>query len=265
VAGVSINIDVVQSLFRETLTYYPVVGEVFLDRVSNERYRSVCFEAASVSEATKDCKNNDGGFSNWSAYCNKHAVFFASQIHVGLGWAMAENNFYNESFVRQLDSIWAWRVIDGLAYYKGLFERRDVVRNAMVPDYIQGDHVHAFDEGVGRSLWYSCQGDFDRLSRSINLFNPARHADLLRGAGIAFIFVGGLNKDEFVRFLSVFPSCKNDILCGAFMATASLEKTNVIPEFDLNFAKNKAVSSLIEPSQQPFYTVIKDVTKSISV
>lgn len=259
------NINQIQTLFREARSNYPVSGEDYLNSLTNTRYKSVCYEAAAVHEAIKDIKSNDASFNCWGGFNQKHHDLYASQIHVGLGWAMGESNKYSSNFIMGLNPVWAWRVIDGLAYYKGLFERREVIRRAIVPSFITGEFIHAFDEGLGRSLWYTSQGEVERLLRSINIFDSSRHPDLFRGVGIALTYAGGTTKSEFTILLSNINDYKKDFICGVLMGSESLLKQGVNPENHLNFAEKGLLERVNKNDQPSYYSSIQEITSSISV
>ena len=168
--GAEANIALVQSIFEETRVNYPLIGYDYLLSNAASQFISVYYEAAAAYLAKQDLLSGSLTFPKWSEFKNKHDKIHGSQLHVGLGWAMAEADNYVESFINSLEPSFIWRVVDGYAYYQGLFSRRDAIRNQLVPDCVSDSLVHAYSEGIGRSLWYISQGSEERLVRSINLF-----------------------------------------------------------------------------------------------
>ena len=219
--------QVVQTLFRETQLNIENQSVDTVLKTEKGEFASVVYEAIAVCLANQDIKNKDNFFSLWSSFCDQHASLHGSQIYVGLGWAMCESAVSEYTFLEELPSVWRWRVLDGYGYYSGLFKRRETIRSQQIPPFISNDDTHAFNQGIGRSLWYLSQGDIERLTRSLNLFEDNRQVDMWRGIGLAATYVGGIDasllKDIQLAAEEYLPQFK----CGALMAIAARKKSAI--------------------------------------
>ena len=85
------------------------------------RYRSVAFEGASMGVALANQLNT------WKAYA-KATEKHATQVHIGLGWAIGEGQLDLASTLSEIDSEMQVKVLDGFGYWHGLFRRRLTIR-----------------------------------------------------------------------------------------------------------------------------------------
>jgi len=156
---------------------------------ASEYYRSVAFEGAAMGLALRD-------FSQWEDLLTHEGVTHAVQVHIGLGWALAEQQ-------RPLPENPTWpdpdSVADGYGYYHGLFRRRLTIRTQGMPDGLTDAQLPAFDRGLGRSLWYISKGDVEQLQQMVRAFPEARQPHLWRGVGIAVAFVGGCEPETLLQ------------------------------------------------------------------
>ena len=112
-------------------------------------------------------------------------------MDIGLGWAFAKTEISPTPYLESLHRVMNRMVFDGMGYYYGLFKGRKTVKNQLIPEGIEEQELHGFDQGLGRRLWYISKGEVNELVQLIQPFHFSRHADLWRGVGIACGYVGG--------------------------------------------------------------------------
>ncbi len=227
-------------------------------------FTSVAYEAAASKFAVIDIKNCNFSFPLWSSFLEKYGTLHSSQIHVGLGWALCETQSFNTSFLDTLDSIWRWRVLDGYGYYSGLFLRRESIRKQTTPSFITGDDFHAFNQGLGRSLWYLSQGEPDRLVRALNLFDAARKEDLWRGVGLAATYVGSVENKQLDELKKEAESFFVQFKCGALLAIAGRQKAEQPTENSSQIAKylsleNPELVKMVSSKSSSFRTLLQGI------
>ncbi|MCF8256480.1 MAG: DUF1702 family protein [Flavobacteriales bacterium] len=144
-------------------------------------YRSVAFEGAAMGLALSD-------ICLWEGFLGNEGAAHAVQVHIGLGWALAEQQ-------RPVAENPTWpdrdSILDGYGYYHGLFRRRLTIRTQGIPEGLADAQLPAFDRGVGRSIWYISKGDVEQLRTMVAAFPESRQPALWLGVGIAVAFVGG--------------------------------------------------------------------------
>ena len=115
-------------------------------------------------------------------------------LHVGAGWAMARLPWLRwrvDSFISTLDPLGRWLALDGYGFHQGYFHWPHSVRGQQVPRGVNGYARRAFDQGLGRSLWFVEGADAPRIAAAIAAFPLARQPDLWSGVGLACAYAGG--------------------------------------------------------------------------
>lgn len=142
-------------------------------------------------------------------------------IHIGAGWAWSRFPLRHAALQTQLDRTFHWLAWDGLGFHEAVFhtertvERRD---NRPTRDDYAGP---AFDQGVGRALWFVCAGRPDEVARRIAAFAPERHADLWGGAGLAVTYACGV-EEPVVRALHAHAGpFQPDMAVGSLLAVVT--------------------------------------------
>lgn len=163
-----------------------------LDRFKNE-YRSVAYEAASMTIALRDL-DHDVRLSSWFDFTRMHGSMHLSQIHAGLGWALAQKRIFTFNFIQDIGPLLQLRIYDGFGYYDGIFRNRASVVRKIIPEEFSTKVQAGYDQGIGRGLYYSAKGEPGKFSSAVSEFEHSRQADLWRGVGIACVYVGGTDE-----------------------------------------------------------------------
>jgi hypothetical protein len=208
--------------------------EALLSYLANTdvQFRSVAYEGAAMSRGLADiCSNN--GLNRWRAF-EQRAKPHSVQIHIGLGWALAQRQIPILPAIYDLPFTGQARVLDGCGYYDGMFRHRSSVRDKIIPEEINGDDLHAYDQGVGRSLWYMAKGEINTLVKLVDGFSDSRKPDLWRGIGIAVTYVGGCDKLMLASILDRAASYQISLASGAaLLARARAHADTPNPDADL--------------------------------
>ncbi|MBK5286721.1 MAG: DUF1702 family protein [Bacteroidia bacterium] len=198
-------------------------------------FRSVAYEGASMSSAIKDFSSGNE-LKLWNSLLSI-SLHHAGQVHIGLGWAIAEVRPGDLSFMKTINPKIEFRVWDGSGYYDGIFRQRQTFQNQTRQENISENNFRAYDEGVGRSVWYNCKGDAAKVTDMIQTFSTARHADLWRGVGIACSYVGGADETILKKLFSLAQNNSVQLSIGAAMVAKSRTHANIITK-DVELACN---------------------------
>ncbi len=196
---------------------------------SDEYFRSVAYEGAAMGLAIRDLSNgvSRSGFPIWSSFLECHAAEHAVQVHIGLGWALAEK-MELVSLAHGLSD--QDSVIDGYGYYHALFFRRSTIRTQSIPTQIGLDLLPYFDRGVGRSLWYISKGDLDILQKMVSAFADERKPHLWLGIGIAAAYVGGCTDAQMTDLYQTAGPFQLELLKGGNRTLTSRMKAGTALE-----------------------------------
>ena len=86
--------------------------------------------------------------------------------------------------------------MDGYGFHQGYFHWRRYVLTPSEAARPQGYAAQAFDQGLGRSLWFVCGAEPRRVGSAIARFSPGRAPDLWAGVGLAAAYAGGASRSE---------------------------------------------------------------------
>jgi enediyne biosynthesis protein E3 len=114
-------------------------------------------------------------------------------IHVGAGWAAARLRRPAAAARAGLDDVLDWLAVDGYGFHEGYFHTEQAVRRAALPPTTHAYTRRAFDQGLGRSLWFVDACDPGQIAQTISRFAHQRRADLWSGVGLAAAYAGGVS------------------------------------------------------------------------
>ncbi|HEU5380167.1 MAG TPA: DUF1702 family protein [Ktedonobacteraceae bacterium] len=174
------------------------------------------YEGAGMGIAALDC------LAPWkdrlTAFINGPAAAHIYPTYVGVGLALARLRRQPERYLKRLDPLLGWVILDGYGFHEGFFSRRRYVEQRAVPTHLSPYARRIFDQGLGRCIWFSSGGLVDLVARLIAPFPLARQADIWSGVGLACAYAGGVDRDEINHLLSIAHAYKAQLARGAAVA-----------------------------------------------
>jgi hypothetical protein len=153
-------------------------------------------------------------------------------VHVGAGWAIARLPWLRRRVERPLasmDPLLRWLAIDGYGFHEGYFDWPRSVTLRQRPRHLDGYALRAFDQGLGRSLWFYAGADVPVIARTVEGFEAARRADLWSGIGLACAYAGGVDQGAVARLRSAARGYLPELAQGvAFAAKARAHAGNTV-------------------------------------
>jgi hypothetical protein len=144
--------------------------------------------------------------------------------YVGAGWACARlpwRRWRVEGAIRAMPPHLKWLAIDGFGFHEGYFHWRGAIRDRILPHRLCGYGLRAFDQGLGRSIWFYDAADPSRVAATIARFPQERRSDLWSGAGLACCYAGGCTGRAVHELSGLAGECRPHVAQGAiFAATA---------------------------------------------
>lgn len=221
---ISIKMATIRTLFEQGKSF---VGDIIdivklseqLENVDAE-FRSVGYEGASMALALADLSKGDE-LDKWNLFLKHNATAHETQIYVGLGWALAQQNKYTTPLLKSFSPLMQIRLMDGCGYYDGVFRQRQSIISKKVPEGITANNLFGYYQGIGRSIWYSCKADADKVVEVIARFPIEYHSDLWRGVGIACSYVGGCDELLLNKLFAVAEKHCMQLAIGAALVAKS--------------------------------------------
>ena len=190
----------------------------------DEEFRSMAFEGASMAIAIKSIEA-EAGLMRWLEFLDSNPKY-STQIMIGLGWAIGEKDVQPDTILNKLDPMTQARALDGYGYFMGLFRRRISIRTQQIPEGIPEELQMAFDQGIGRSLWYISKGDLEMLDRMMNAFPEYRQKHMWRGIGVACPVVGGCDAGHLDGLMDLAGEFAVQLKTGCALAAKSSVAAN---------------------------------------
>lgn len=155
--------------------------------------------------------------------------------HVGIGWWYARLRRPLSGPPAHLDPLLGWLALDGYGFHEGYFHWPQSIAQHTPPRRLHGYARRAFDQGLGRSLWFVKGADVDRIAQTINTFAAHRRPDLWAGIGLACTYAGGVPATAVQKLRALAGQTYQDELAqgAAFAAKARQRAHNIIPHTEV--------------------------------
>lgn len=195
--------------------------------------RGYAYEGAAMGLMGMDCFLP--GKSRFKAYLAGPGQAHVYMVHIGAGEALARLRRKPEPVVNKLeDPVLRWLVMDGYGFHEGFFSPAKHVDQQLVPTHLSSYAREVFDQGVGRSIWFSSGAQVDRMAATIGAFPAARQADLWLGVGVACGYVGGVERVTIENLRQAAGPYAGQLAVGtAFVAKGRERAGNPTPDTDL--------------------------------
>ena len=127
----------------------------------------------------------------WQSFVDGAGNRHAYMVHVGAGWAVARIGRSFERASRRMDPLLRWLVLDGWGFHDGYFHADRALDQQIVPGRIAAGYARrAYDQGLGRALWFVESAEVASVAAVIARFDARRRADLWSGIGLAAAYAG---------------------------------------------------------------------------
>lgn len=203
-----------------------------LDTVEPER-RGFAYEGAAMALGLMDILlpwRRD----RWRSFTEGHARHHEYMMQVGLGWAIARMHRNVPKAIENLDPLIRWLAVDGYGFHECYFKWERVMGQQQVPRAITGYSRNAFDQGLGRCLWFVNGCDPERVADVIGRFPRERRSDLWSGAGLASAYAGGVEPDALAELKRLSGTDYPALAQGVVFATETrVHAGNLAPHTEL--------------------------------
>jgi hypothetical protein len=155
-------------------------------------------------------------------------------LYIGAGLTLARLGKQPERLLERLDPVQGWFVVDGYGFHEGFFSYYRTVEEHVVPAKLSLYARRIFDQGLGRSIWFSSGTIVDRVATILDAFPLTRQADLWNGVGLACAYAGGADRATLEKVRDVAGPYKSQLAQGAAIAAnGRLQAGNLAPHTDL--------------------------------
>lgn len=206
----------------------------------DEPSRGFGFEGAGMAFALRDGLNpvrsltSAPSFHRFLNGCGNDHLYMA---YIGAGWAAARIPWIRarlDSYLQQFDPLLRWLVLDGYGFHQGFFDSERFVTRMEQPKELTGYALRAFDQGLGRCLWFVHGANVERVIDRIAHMNANRRDDLYSGVGLAITYAGGATVGDAATLLDRTDLYWGSISQGAaFAAKARTKAKNMTQQTEM--------------------------------
>jgi len=151
--------------------------------------------------------------------CAAYGDRFGYLIQVGAGWALARMPWLGRRLFRTLPPDLYALSLDGRGFHDAFFRPERHAGGALARG--SGLAARAYDQGIGRALWFVSLGRAELALAHVATFAPARRGDLASGLGLAMAYAGPASEQTCLTVLESLPEHRNDIAQGVIFAAAA--------------------------------------------
>lgn len=192
-------------------------------------FRGFAFEGAAMALGLAD---HLWGWRSpkFNRFLNGPAAGHVYMLYIGYGWAVARLpwlRYRPDRSRRAFHTDLNWLTLDGYGFHEGYFHSRSSIDRMRLPRGLSGYAVRAFDQGLGRALWFFNGADVDRTAACVRRFPADRRADLWSGIGLAATYAGGVNEDELTKLVHLAGEHGSDLAQGAAFAAKARHRAGI--------------------------------------
>jgi hypothetical protein len=168
------------------------VGEPLARRLNTvePEFRGFAFEGAAMALTLLDLLQPWGG-GRLKSFVEGAGAAHEYMLYVGAGWALARLRRDPSRARKSFDPLLGWLAADGYGFHEGYFKWPVYVARQEQPRRLSGYALRAFDQGLGRSLWFVRGAEVERVIETVSAFAHERQSDLWSGVGLACAYAGG--------------------------------------------------------------------------
>ena len=191
--------------------------------------RGVAFEGAAAAKAVRDLSAENFSTSQTSSLLVESNQYSFLML-LGIGEALAQlkmppqicNAFANEN--------WSGQIIEGYGFFDGYFNWHEAVIKQRYPDGLGPELMAAYNQGIGRALFFITNGNPQQIRDLIVTFDPVRRAELWAGVGLPTAYIGGHTERELKRLVDLADKYRAEFMQGIMLGASARNQQSYIPE-----------------------------------
>jgi hypothetical protein len=163
--------------------------------------------------------------SDFVAGCSEHQINAVS----GCGGAFAHAGLSLSSIPADVSPFWRWLLVDAYSFHQAFFNAHRVIVNREIPEMRFDWERRAYNQGIGRAIWYATSGRPEAIKELINQFAPWQRGDMWYGVGLQAGYCGGIEK-EFHQLRRYANKQLDGLTAGVVMAVMSRAGCGYYPD-----------------------------------
>ena len=210
--------------------------------------RGFAYEGAGMALAVLDLLT-PGSRDRLARLLQGHGKPHLYEIYGGAGWALARLRLRPRDRFPALQPFLRSCAIDGYGFHEGAFRTKAFVTRQSRPRRLRGYQLRAFDQGLGRALWFVNCADPDRIARMIDGFDEDRRADLWSGIGLAATYSIAAQPGVLERLVELSGRFQPEVAQGSAFAATMRHTGGIVVEHTRTAAQELCGRSVEEAAE----------------
>ncbi len=124
-----------------------------------------------------------------------------SGLGLGVGHALSSLQVEVDIAPALAEHFLGFMAMDAYGMHEGYFRWYDSIHNMKIPSNLPPVARAAYDQGLGRALWFISAGKPATMQQLLDRFPPQRRSDMWRGVGLMTSFWGGMDDSQLKQLL----------------------------------------------------------------
>ena len=169
--------------------------------------------------------------ARWPALLREEGEAHVYMLHVGAGWAIARLPGSVGKVIARFDPLLRWLLLDGYGFHEGFFHPEKRMNGQPHPRRVQGYARRAFDQGLGRSMWFASGADVRAVAGTIGIFSSERRGDLWSGVGLAATYAGWASDPDLALLRELAGPFQPHVSQGAAFAAKARQRAGNLTDY----------------------------------
>jgi enediyne biosynthesis protein E3 len=143
--------------------------------------------------------------------------------YIGAGLALARTSRWLMWRLGPPDPLLRWLMLDGYGFHAGYFHPWGAIDRQHRPIGLRRYSCNAFDQGLGRAIWFAKGADIRVVADTVFGFPEDRRPDLWSGVGFAAAYAGGVESVDLIALSIACGPYRTHLGQGAAIAAKARE------------------------------------------
>lgn len=239
--------------------------------------RGVYYEGAAAGKALSSFSRNQSLEDVVSLL--RAAPEYSFVLYMGIGEAMAQLKIPPTLCNTVAENPWGGQIIEGYGFFDGYFRWFDTLVHQVYPSDLAPGLRAAYDQGLGRAIYFVTNGRPRDIKDYISTFAPARQKELWAGLGQSTAYVGGPSESDLRKLLDLSGNDRFELMQGVLLGLSARIEQNFVPDYTetarsiicgIDSAKETIVNSNVQElvlnrRDYPIFSWQKSIRESLSL
>jgi hypothetical protein len=149
---------------------------------------------------------------------------------LGIGAAFSHMRLQLPMAPQIVEQYWGWMAMDAYGFNEGYYRWSNLLFHKKEPEGVSGLGMRAFDQGLGRALYFVTGADPQAIHELIERFPPARRRELWAGLGLMVAYWGALDEKGIRKLLNTSKNLRPHFQQGVALAALLRAGTADVPD-----------------------------------